>query len=97
MEDRAQPLDAVAIHAEVPASEPRGRAHLDRAAVEEELDVVDEAKQLAAELRMQVIGSGGNDRRARKRFDGLAHRRDRVPSERNRRDVVLGVGGIGLR
>src|SRR5439155_22011602 len=98
-EARAQLLDAPAVDPEVAAPEARGRAHVDdpRLVVVEEFDVVDVAHQRRAELRVQIIGFGPDDGGTRNATNYPPQRRDCISFERNRRDVVLRVGGIGLR
>src|SRR5436190_3256740 len=96
---RAQLLEAPAVDPEVAAPEARGRAHVDhpRLVVVKEFDVVDVAHQRRAELRVKIIGFGPDDGGTWNAQHHPPHRRDCISFERNRRDVVLRVGGIGLR
>src|SRR5574341_1471888 len=67
----AQPLDAVAIDAEVAPPQARGRAYVDHAAVVEKLHVVHIAQKPRPELGVEVVRVGRDDARARHRLDGF--------------------------
>src|SRR5690606_679930 len=76
-DEAAKRLDAPAVRAEIVPADARARTDVDHAAVEIELDVVDEAHQPRAELGIKVIRIVLDDPDARKLSQCAPHVRHR--------------------
>lgn len=95
--DRANALDALAVDAEILASQPAGAAHVDHPLrrVEPELEVVDEAQPACAGFGAQIIVALLDDAQLRQAAQQLAQFQQRRPAatawHRQRCDVGIGA------